>query len=63
MSTKLSFGLSSIGYNGTCKPSRTENEDDVWESTRANMRNYLLLKERAVALPRRARRARARGAR
>src|SRR4051794_28012551 len=31
------------------KPSRTEDEDGVWESARANMRNYLLLKERAAA--------------
>jgi xylose isomerase len=31
------------------KPSRTEDETGVWESARANMRNYLLLKERAVA--------------
>jgi len=31
------------------KPSRTEDETGVWESARANMRNYLLLKERAAA--------------
>jgi len=31
------------------KPSRTENEDGVWASAAANMRNYLLLKERAAA--------------
>ena len=31
------------------KPSRTEDEDGVWESARANMRTYLLLKERAIA--------------
>jgi len=31
------------------KPSRTENEDGVWASAEANMRNYLLLKERAAA--------------
>ncbi|MCY1144629.1 xylose isomerase [Actinoplanes sp. Pm04-4] len=29
------------------KPSRTENIDGVWESAKANMRMYLLLKERA----------------
>ncbi len=31
------------------KPSRTEDEKGVWESAAANMRSYLLLKERAVA--------------
>jgi len=31
------------------KPSRTENYDGVWESARANIRMYLLLKERAQA--------------
>jgi len=31
------------------KPSRTENEDGVWVSAAANMRTYLLLKERAAA--------------
>src|SRR5690606_36563 len=31
------------------KPSRTEDEEDVWESAKANMRTYLLLKERAKA--------------
>jgi len=31
------------------KPSRTEDENGVWESARANMRTYLLLKERAQA--------------
>ena len=31
------------------KPSRTEDYDGVWESARANMRMYLLLKERAAA--------------
>jgi len=31
------------------KPSRTEDFDGVWESARANMRMYLLLKERAQA--------------
>jgi xylose isomerase len=30
------------------KPSRTEDESGVWESARANMTNYLLLKERAA---------------
>jgi xylose isomerase len=31
------------------KPSRTENIDGVWDSAAANMRMYLLLKERAAA--------------
>src|SRR6202012_4830466 len=31
------------------KPSRTEDETGVWESARANIANYLLLKERAAA--------------
>jgi len=31
------------------KPSRTEDEKGVWESAEANMRTYLLLKERAAA--------------
>jgi xylose isomerase len=31
------------------KPSRTEDENGVWESAAANMRTYLLLKERAAA--------------
>jgi xylose isomerase len=31
------------------KPSRTEDYDGVWESARANMRMYLLLKERAAS--------------
>ncbi len=31
------------------KPSRTEDENGVWASADANMRNYLLLKERAAA--------------
>ena len=31
------------------KPSRTEDETGVWESAAANMRSYLLLKERAKA--------------
>lgn len=31
------------------KPSRTEDETGVWESARANIRTYLLLKERAAA--------------
>ncbi|WP_010206315.1 xylose isomerase [Salinibacterium sp. PAMC 21357] len=31
------------------KPSRTEDEAGVWDSAAANMRNYLLLKERAAA--------------
>jgi len=31
------------------KPSRTEDETGVWDSAKANMTNYLLLKERAAA--------------
>jgi xylose isomerase len=31
------------------KPSRTEDESGVWDSAAANMRTYLLLKERAAA--------------
>jgi xylose isomerase len=31
------------------KPTRTEDESGVWHSARANMTNYLLLKERAAA--------------
>jgi len=31
------------------KPSRTESEEGVWDSARANMSMYLLLKERALA--------------
>ena len=31
------------------KPSRTEDEQGVWQSAEANMTNYLLLKERAAA--------------
>ncbi|MCL2795533.1 MAG: xylose isomerase [Microbacteriaceae bacterium] len=31
------------------KPSRTEDERGVWDSARANIQNYLLLKERAAA--------------
>ncbi len=31
------------------KPSRTEDEAGVWDSAKANMTNYLLLKERAAA--------------
>jgi xylose isomerase len=31
------------------KPSRTEDETGVWESAAANMRTYLLLKERAAS--------------
>jgi xylose isomerase len=33
------------------KPARTEDDKDVWESAMANMRTYLLLKERALAFP------------
>ncbi|MEP6478780.1 MAG: xylose isomerase, partial [Rhodoglobus sp.] len=31
------------------KPSRTEDETGVWDSAKANMANYLMLKERAAA--------------
>jgi xylose isomerase len=31
------------------KPSRTEDESGVWDSARANIQNYLMLKERAAA--------------
>jgi xylose isomerase len=31
------------------KPSRTEDESGIWDSVSANMRTYLLLKERAAA--------------
>ena len=37
------------------KPSRTEDMDGVWDSAAANMATYLLLKERALGLPRRPR--------
>jgi xylose isomerase len=41
------------GYEGPrhfdYKPPRTEDRDDVWVSAAANMRTYLLLKERAAA--------------
>jgi xylose isomerase len=41
------------GYTGPrhfdYKPSRTEDEDGVWASAAANMRTYLLLRERAAA--------------
>jgi len=45
--------LESHGYDGPrhfdYKPSRTEDMDGVWASAAANMRTYLLLKERAAA--------------
>jgi xylose isomerase len=45
--------LESAGYDGPrhfdYKPSRTEDFDGVWASAAANMRMYLLLKERASA--------------
>jgi len=31
------------------KPSRTESEDSVWDTVKANMETYLMLKERALA--------------
>ncbi len=48
-----SGGGSGPAYDGPrhfdYKPSRTEDETGVWESAAANMRTYLLLKERAAA--------------
>jgi xylose isomerase len=45
--------LESAGYTGMrhfdYKPMRTENLDGVWASAKANMRTYLLLKERVIA--------------
>jgi xylose isomerase len=45
--------LESAGYEGPrhfdYKPSRTEDYTGVWDSAAANMRTYLLLKERAAA--------------
>jgi xylose isomerase len=45
--------LESAGYDGMrhfdYKPSRTEDDKGVWASAAANMRTYLLLKERALA--------------
>jgi xylose isomerase len=45
--------LEQHGYDGPrhfdYKPSRTEDIDGVWASAEANMRTYLLLKERAAA--------------
>ena len=45
--------LENGGYAGPrhfdYKPSRTEDESGVWDSAAANMRTYLLLKERAAA--------------
>ena len=45
--------LETAGYDGPrhfdYKPSRTEDIEGVWESAAANMRTYLLLKERALA--------------
>jgi len=45
--------LETAGYSGMrhfdYKPMRTENLDGVWASAKANMRTYLLLKERAAA--------------
>ncbi|MDM4762504.1 xylose isomerase [Galbitalea sp. SE-J8] len=51
----LEFGSPAGGptYDGPrhfdYKPSRTEDETGVWDSVRANMANYLMLKERAAA--------------
>jgi xylose isomerase len=46
-------GTASAAYTGPrhfdYKPSRTEDYDGVWDSVRANMRTYLILKERATA--------------
>jgi xylose isomerase len=45
--------LETAGYDGPrhfdYKPSRTEDITGVWDSAKANMRTYLLLKERALA--------------
>jgi xylose isomerase len=45
--------LETAGYDGPrhfdYKPSRTEDITGVWDSAKANMRTYLLLKERAAA--------------
>jgi xylose isomerase len=45
--------LESSGWAGPrhfdYKPGRTEDADDVWVSAEANMRTYLILKERAKA--------------
>jgi xylose isomerase len=45
--------LESAGYDGPrhfdYKPSRTEDPAGVWASAEANMRTYLLLKERAAS--------------
>jgi xylose isomerase len=45
--------LETAGYEGPrhfdYKPSRTEDYTGVWDSAKANMRTYLLLKERALA--------------
>ena len=51
--------LETNGYDGPrhfdYKPLRTEDADGVWASAAANMRTYLLLKERVDGLPRRPR--------
>ncbi|HST47746.1 xylose isomerase [Jatrophihabitans sp.] len=48
-----SDGVAGPAYTGPrhfdYKPSRTEDYDGVWDSVRANMRTYLILKERAAA--------------
>ncbi len=50
---KKSDGTGGPAYTGPrhfdYKPSRTEDYDGVWNSVRANMRTYLILKERATA--------------
>ena len=38
-----------VHHRARQKPSRTEDETGVWDSAKANMANYLLLKERAAA--------------
>jgi xylose isomerase len=46
-------GVAGPAYTGPrhfdYKPSRTEDYDGVWDSVRANMRTYLILKQRAAA--------------
>lgn len=49
----LGAGTPDRGYNGFIhfdyKPPRTENMDDVWETARACMRNFLILREKVRA--------------
>jgi xylose isomerase len=48
----FTFGLWTVGWQARdvdYKPLRTEDVEGVWASAAANMRTYLLLKERAAA--------------